>query len=371
MIYSRMYAAVAVLAGCAAWTIVVLSTLVPTVESLTVDTGAISVSTTIVETGTLIDGARATVLADGSARLLIVGDIMLDRNVARRTRESGNPAYPFAKLPPGWFASYDYAIANLEGPVTDRRRSPEKTIDFLFDPTVIPVLQAQGLDAFSQANNHALDQGNAGYGDSVRRLREAGFLVFGHQVADDAIALATTTLRATRYAFVGYNTTDNPLNREEAAPVIASAKGEADIVIAYLHWGNEYRNRPDASSVELAHWLIDQGVDVVIGGHPHWTQGFSVYKGKPIAWSLGNFIFDQDFSLETRLGLGVVVSFERHQGSGIKNLGLQLVPIQIDASQPHLLEGADRAKRLEYLASISDPELAGQIRAGTLTIPKP
>lgn len=293
-------------------------------------------------------------------RLLFVGDIMLDRNVARRSKEAGDVAYPFKKLPSGWFDSFDYAIGNLEGPVTDRRRAPEKSIDFLFDPSVIPMLKAQGIDAFSQANNHALDQGSVGYSDSVRRLREAGFLTFGHQVDDGSVSLATTTVNGTRVAFLGYNTTDNPLNRTQASPVIALAGEESDVVIAYVHWGNEYRDKPDASSIETAHWLIDQGVDVVIGGHPHWTQGFSSYKGKPIAWSLGNFIFDQDFSIETRQGIALALTTKG------KEIIFEIIPIQIDSSQPHVVEGEERVKRLEALAKVSDEELREQVRGGRI-----
>ena len=126
-------------------------------------------------------------------RLVFVGDIMLDRNVARRSHEAHDPMYPFRRLPEHWFDSFDYAIANLEGPVTDKRRLPDKSIDFLFATSVIPVLQATGIDAFSQANNHALDQGEIGWRDSRARLQAAGFLVFGHEVRDDEIALATTT----------------------------------------------------------------------------------------------------------------------------------------------------------------------------------
>ena len=297
---------------------------------------------------------------ESPTRLLFVGDIMLDRNVARRVRESKDPAYPFRKLPVGWFDTFDYAVANLEGPVTDKRRPPVKSIDFQFDPSVIPVLKSQGIDAFSQANNHALDQGNVGYADSVRRLREAGFLTFGHQISDDVIALATTTIRKTNIAFVGFNTTDNPLDRAAASSTIAEARRQSDIVIVYMHWGTEYRHKPDASSIATAQWLIDQGVDTVIGAHPHWEQGISIYKGKPIAWSLGNFIFDQDFSKETREGLALILSIDK------KGIVIEPIPIFIDASQPRIVEGEERNKRLEFLASISDPELAGQIKEGVI-----
>ncbi len=293
-------------------------------------------------------------------RILFIGDVMLDREVAARMRRAGDPAYPFRALPGGWIASFDYAVGNLEGPVTDRRRPPAKSIDFLFDPAVIPVLQEQGFDAFSQANNHALDQGKAGYEDSVRRLREAGFLVFGHQVDDGAVSFATTTIQGTRLAFLGFNTTDNPLNREQAASAIASADAQADTVIAYIHWGTEYRSRPDVSSMQTARWLIEQGVDVIIGGHPHWAQGISSYDGKPIVWSLGNFIFDQDWSAQTRAGLAVALTI---RGGSVE---IEPFPIQIDQSRPRLIEGEARAERLEELANLSDEDLRDQIRAGKM-----
>lgn len=293
-------------------------------------------------------------------RLLFVGDIMLDRNVAERIRQSKDPNYPFQKLPKRWFESFDYAVGNLEGPVTDKRRAPVKSIDFLFDPSVIPALKAQGLDAFSQANNHALDQGAVGYDDSMRRLREAGFLAFGHQVTDGDLALATTTIRGMRFAFVGYNTTDNPMDRVVAAPVLQRAHLEADYVIAFMHWGAEYKDRPQAGMIADAEWLIDQGVDAVIGGHPHWVQGFSSYKGKPIAWSLGNFIFDQDWSVKTRQGLAVALTIR----GGVTTL--EPIPLMIDQSQPAVAQGEGRLKRLQELAGLSDEDLREQVRAGKI-----
>ncbi len=293
-------------------------------------------------------------------RILFVGDMMLDRSVKLRTQASKDPAYPFQRLPQNWFDSFDYAVANMEGSVTDKRRSPEKSIDFQFDPSVLPVLKNLGVDAFSQANNHALDQGNIGYDDSVRRMREAGFLVFGHQVRDDQVALATTTVKGERFAFLGFNTTDNPLDRIAASSTLALAKSEAEHVIVFMHWGTEYRDKPDASSIDTAHWLIDHGADIVIGGHPHWTQGFSTYKDKPIIWSLGNFIFDQDFSVQTRQGLAVTLTFDG------KKISIEPIPLQIDMSQPRLAEGEDRAKRLESIAKVSDEALIEQIKSGML-----
>ncbi len=292
-----------------------------------------------------------------SIRIRFAGDMMFDRNV--HARSGKNLAYPFAHLPADWFESPDYSVANLEGVVTDKRRAPEKTIDFQFDPAIVPVLKAQGLDALSQANNHSLDQGFLGYQDSVNRLRAAGFLVFGHQVHDDIGALATTTIRGTRFAFLGFNTTDNTLDRVEASSTIAIAKQQAEKTIVFMHWGQEYRNTPPPDVIDNAHWLIDHGVDIVIGGHPHWTQGISEYKGKPIVWSLGNFIFDQEFSEEVQNGLSIDLVYS-------PELSIELHPVRIDVSQPRVLEGEEKQKRLDYLAGISDSSLAGQIKAGMI-----
>jgi poly-gamma-glutamate synthesis protein (capsule biosynthesis protein) len=297
-------------------------------------------------------------------RLLFVGDIMLDRNVANRSRAAHDLGYPFAKLPPDWLASFDYTIGNLEGPITSMRRPPEKSIDFQFDPAMVPILQTQGFDAFSQANNHALDQGAQGYLDSVQALRKQGFLVFGHQVQDDVIAMATTTIKGKRFAFVGWNTTDNPIDLEAAAKVLTTAKAQSDYVIAFMHWGAEYQDHPLSSVVDLSHWLIEHGVDVVIGGHPHWVQGINQFQGHPIAYSLGNFVFDQDFSAQTTEGLAVALTFSE------QGVELEPMPLSIQKSQPRLLEGQAKIKRLESLAGISGPDLREQIKMGRAVFPR-
>ena len=317
-----------------------------------------SVPVIVAASSTTVLPVATTTSVSTDISLLVVGDIMLDRNVAARTKKSGNPRYPFLQLPVDWVSGFDFALANLEGPVTPGRRPPVKSIDFQFDPAWTAVLKSQGWDGFSQANNHALDQGAAGYADSVSRLRQAGFVTFGHQVDDDLIALATTTVKGERFAFLGWNNTDNPVNRVQAAGAIATAKAESDLVIAYLHWGNEYRDRPDAQNVELAHWLIDQDVDIVIGGHPHWVQGFSSYKGKPIVWSLGNFVFDQDWSKETQQGLAIELSITP------ETIRILPVPLSIKVSQPKKEAGTILTARLEALAKISDRELQKVIKEG-------
>lgn len=296
--------------------------------------------------------------------ILFVGDIMLDRTVATRSRKADDPGYPFRKignLKDGPFGRYDLAIGNLEGPVVAKRVPTTKSISFRFEPKTVEVLKAVGLDAVSQANNHALDQGWAGAAESYRRLYDGGIMSFGHQTLDDATSsLFILEARGRKVALLGFNTTDNPLDRKQAAEAMHLARGQADFVVPYVHWGNEYQAKPHVSQVEMAHWLIDQGADAVIGGHPHWMQSIEAYRGRPIAYSLGNFVFDQDWSAETNLGLAVVLTLADGRSS------LKLSPVKIVRSQPQALVGDERTARLKRLAEISGKDLSRGILAGTL-----
>jgi len=318
----------------------------------------------VVSSDASLDGRGVQTKQPEGVSLLFVGDIMLDREVRNRMTRSNDPAYAFENVPEGWISQFDFSVGNLEGPVTMQRRSPEKTIDFLFLPDVIPMLKAQGFDAFSQANNHAFDQGRVGYDDSMKRLRNAGLVAFGEQANDGEQALAFTDIKGKRFAFLGFNTTDNALDRVAAAEVIKKAKAEADTVIVMMHWGPEYRDTPHPNDVAIAHFLVDEGADMIIGGHPHWEQGISVYKGKPIAWSLGNFIFDQDWSAKTREGLALGITVYNQKTE------IELFPLSIIRSQPAILIGEDRVIRLNDIARISDEALQEQISSGKVVLGK-
>ncbi|MBD3281613.1 AmmeMemoRadiSam system protein B, partial [Candidatus Uhrbacteria bacterium] len=299
--------------------------------------------------------------------LAFLGDIMLDRFVAERSRRAGFKNYPFVKIAgPNneFFHGQDMVVANLEGPVTARRRAPNKgDVDFMFDPEIAPLLKEVGIHAVSQANNHTLDQGRAGADESRKLLTDAGLAVFGDQVRDDAVsALTVIQSRGQKVALLGFNITDNPLNYQEAEDALKSAYEQARYVVVYMHWGAEYQSQPNMTQIELAHWFIDQGVDAVIGAHPHWMQSVEVYNNRPIIYSLGNFIFDQDWSRETNYGLiaGLTISPDLTE--------VQLHPIQIKASQPFVLQGEDRQTRLDRLANISHESLKDQIKTGQIKI---
>jgi poly-gamma-glutamate synthesis protein (capsule biosynthesis protein) len=297
--------------------------------------------------------------------MLMFGDMMFDREVKNRMSRSGDALFPFTGLmgtEERFVKGQDIIMGNLEGPMTSSYGAPVKENDFAFDDRVGDLLKRVGFSIVSQANNHTLDQGRNGAIESRNALEERGIMWVGDQVNDDAsVSLRHISMRGQSVAILAFDTTGSPLDRDEASLVFAQA-ATATYRVVFMHWGNEYQAKPTEGQIELAHWLIDQGADAIIGSHPHWMESVEVYRGKPIAYSLGNAIFDQDWSSETRFGLlaGLVL---RPRGSE-----LHLFPISVIKSVPKLLTGDARQSRLDVLANISDPSLAEQIKRGVLII---
>jgi hypothetical protein len=111
----------------------------------------------------------------------------------------------------------------------------------------------------------------------------------------------------------------------EKVEMIKSIKEEnkIDYLIIYESWGIEYTNKANSHQVDLAHAFIDNGADLVVASHPHWVQNIEFYKGKPIFYALGNFIFDQTHTLPTRQS--VVANLNYYNGQ-LRNI--EIIPLQ-------------------------------------------
>jgi poly-gamma-glutamate synthesis protein (capsule biosynthesis protein) len=298
------------------------------------------------------------------ATMLFVGDMMFDRDVRQRMDASSDELFPFQNIvgtEGRFFSGQDYVVGNLEGPVTPNKRGPAKDNDFAFDPEIAALLNRVGINIISQANNHSLDQGKEGAEDSKRILHENGVTAVGDQVKDDTDSSLVRLMSRDGFAWTSlltFNVTDNALDKDAALEAIKEAKRSSTYTVVFIHWGNEYQAKPSRAQEELARWFIDMDVDAVIGTHPHWMQSIESYRGRPIVYSLGNFVFDQDWSKETQLGLMVGLALSK-DGSE-----LHLFPISITESQPELLTGEERQARLNYLAEISDSTLDKHIKNG-------
>ncbi len=270
--------------------------------------------------------------------LLFVGDVMLSRGVGARMESEKDWTFPFQKIA-DTFAAADLAFANLECPVSDHGRNLHHLYSFRADPKALEGLNRAGFDVVSVANNHAYDWGQAALLDTLDRLREAGIRPVGAGANDlEAHYPVLMDLGGVRLAFLAYvnidpkEATATParpgvawLEPERVLADIRFARPLADLVIVSLHWGVEYASQPQRQQVELAHRIIDAGADLIVGSHPHVVQPLEEYQGRWIAYSLGNFIFDQK-APGTRQGLVLQVKLRGRRIEGLTPLAVTIGP---------------------------------------------
>ncbi len=252
--------------------------------------------------------------------LLFVGDIMLSRAVASRINSigKGDPRFPFLESA-NFLHSADLTFGNLEGPISSRGKNQGSIYSFRDDPDVVEGLKFAGFDVLSTANNHIFDWGREALMDTDTLLRAGGITPIGTgRNYDEANSPAIFDLSGTKIAFLAYTNlypktleadATNPgisdFDTEHIKKAIEEARKRADIVIVSFHWGIEYRKTATEEQQKLAHEFIDAGADLVIGHHPHVPEEIEKYKGGWVAYSLGNFIFDQNFSKETMGGIAI------------------------------------------------------------------
>jgi poly-gamma-glutamate capsule biosynthesis protein CapA/YwtB (metallophosphatase superfamily) len=236
--------------------------------------------------------------------IAFVGDIMLDDTPGKVIRQGRDPFAPFAAI----LQAADYRVGNLECVVArGGNREPGKPYTFRAHPRVLPFL-SRHFDAVSLANNHSGDYGSAAFAEMLGRLDKAGVAHFGggHTLVE-AHAPLMVERNGLRIALLGYNEFfprsfeadfDKPgvawSEDEQVILDIRQARSElqADLVIPVMHWGWEHEPLAGERQRRLARLMIDAGADAVVGGHPHVTQDIETYRGKPIVYSLGNFVFD-------------------------------------------------------------------------------
>lgn len=257
--------------------------------------------------------------------LLFAGDIMMDRGVetAIKKEGAGDWGFPFARIS-SELAGADIAFANLEGPVSDTGANVGSAYSFRMNPEVIPALVGAGLDVVSFANNHVGDWGRDAFEDTMRRLRRAGIAYAGAGWnAKEAREPAIVERNGKRVGFIAFSDVGPAhMAAREATSGIALASIESvenavrqarentDILVVSFHFGDEYAIGPSQRQRALARAAIDAGAKVVVGHHPHVVQSIEEYNHGVIAYSLGNFVFDQYFSEETMSGMMVKIEFK-------------------------------------------------------------
>jgi len=288
-------------------------------------------------------------LKNRSITLMLVGDIMLDRGVEYVINSYGGGDYkfPFLKIA-DYLKEADILFGNLEGPISNKGERVGSIYSFRNNLAVIEGLNFAGFDILSVANNHIFDYGREAIEDTFNRLTTAGIDYVGGGFNEiEAYSPIIKEVNGTKIAFLAYTNLGLKfwaakgeelgiawLEKKRMEKEVKEAKSQADIVITSFHYGEEYYLEPTSFQVSISQAAIDAGADLVIGHHPHVVQKIEKYRTGYIAYSLGNFVFDQGFSEETTKGLILKVLVENGK---IK----KIISIEIEINklfQPELLK---------------------------------
>lgn len=300
-------------------------------------------------------------------RLIFTGDINPGRCVYFYAQQAGDMTLPYREVAP-LLRSADLAIGSLDASLSDFNPPPpcdERYMNLMAPTETVQGMAYAGFDVMTVATNHIKDCGivrgcrNESMFDTLATLRAANITPVGAGATlTEALAPAILTVNGTRFAFIGLSAINTelwatatqpgnaPLVRRLAEPAIRQARDMADVVIVLPHWGTEYSPRINALQARDAQWMVDAGAMLVVGNHPHRVQGVERFpNGAVVAYSLGNFVFDQQWSdgtLFTVQGVMVQADFR-----GAELVAVSLIPIQIQNNfQPRPATPAEAAQIL-------------------------
>ncbi|MCX6816806.1 MAG: CapA family protein [Candidatus Beckwithbacteria bacterium] len=245
--------------------------------------------------------------------LIFAGDLSFDRHIRQMADQN---SYDFILVPlKDLFFSADLVIVNLETPITDNPSvsvgsvigSPQN-YRFTSAPETAAVLARHNIKLVNLGNNHTLNFGLDGLKQTKGYLTAAGVDFFGNTgQASDSARSAVKQINQLNFGFVNYNQFASD-SLSAALEDLQTLRPRVDVLIVFCHWGEEYQPIASPTIQAMAHQFIDNGADLVIGTHPHVIQQSEIYQGQPIYYSLGNFVYDQYFSPQTRKGMLVSVT---------------------------------------------------------------
>ena len=298
------------------------------------------------------------------ATIVFAGDAMQHKSQLENASRGGGVydySETFAEIAP-WVQSADYAVVNLETTLGDHNFSGFPM--FCSPDSYASALKDAGFDLFLNANNHTLDRRDNGLRRTVRVLDSLGVAHTGtytDAAARNASMPLVRDINGFKVAFLNYtygtngidiqgNVVVDYIDRAKIHTDIQAARRKgADLVVACMHWGVEYQLVQNKEQELLADWLVDEGVDLVIGGHPHVIQPMQMRRAKDgrqvlVVYSMGNFISGMR-KPDTRGGAMVRVKVGWQNGKPVvKSAGYKLVFVQDpDKSVPNYsLVPADR-----------------------------
>lgn len=305
----------------------------------------------------------------------LLGDILLDRTVARYIEDYGVD-YPWEKVTSILGAS-DIVLGNLETSVgTGGQIDLNKQYTFQSKPETLKGMINAGVDGVAIANNHILDYGQEGFKQTLEHLDAYGIKYAGGgeniEAAMQPIIWNKKGMKIGFLAFsriiydVSWYATDKRPGILSAydhyikhvSETIGKARERVDFLIVSVHWGKELAQYPEEDEMKLGRLMIDSGADVIMGHHPHVLQGIEFYKDRPIVYSLGNFVFSSKSQLSRT---SMIFNLEVTQDGIINSY---VVPVKINHCQPTPIEGAGSEEVIALLNRISQPWNTRVLKSG-------
>lgn len=255
-----------------------------------------------------------------SAKLIFTGDIMLARDVERTIKNRGTN-WPFLQLSPSLTHFADIIIGNLETTIrSEELLEEENVLNFDTIPSNLEILKEAGFTHLSLANNHTDDFGSTVTTTTRNAVTNNEMIPFGDP-AKSPEYIERLEIDGVNISLIGFHAfNEYVIDLEDA---IKQEKEADQFVIVYPHWGTEYVNEPSIYQREAAQRFVDAGADLIIGAHPHVIQQFELIDDIPVVYSLGNFLFDQDFSEEVKTGLVAAVEITN------SDIIIEFLPIRI------------------------------------------
>lgn len=226
----------------------------------------------------LISSLRAQVCISFIGDCTIGNDIRwpeFDKSVAKK-----GYAYFFSNVK-NVLSADDYTVANLETAIIDSGTAVEKEYRFRGKPEYLNILKQGGVECVTIANNHTHNYGDEGFASTKKYLAQYGIDFFGYETH------LARNIKGVKFAFIGNAFHLGP----NTIAYIKAIRDSVDFIVVVMHWGEEKQYEPDEEQKALARELINAGADLIVGHHPHVLQPIEKYKGKYIAYSLGNFVF--------------------------------------------------------------------------------
>ncbi|MBS3949231.1 MAG: CapA family protein [Peptococcaceae bacterium] len=298
------------------------------------------------------------------------GDVLLDKLPGENVALYG-PDYVFAGMG-DLLKNADIAFANLESPASRHgEKITPKNFTFRSTPEALDALVAASIDVVSFTNNHCLDFGIDAFLDTLEHLRERGIAYVGAgKNRHEALSPHVLEVNGVEVAFLAFTQKsflpawsydlweaqenkpgviflDGEKGRRDILTAVAEAEAQADVVLVSLHWGYEGTLAPQVWQQELAQAIIDAGATAILGHHPHLPFGVELYAGKPIIYSLGNYLF-HPYDPAAR------ESFVAHlEIDLLGEVQTKLYPIFMEQGTVRLLEGEQATRILQVIADRS------------------